>query len=88
MFEIGCRYRRQDGRIITIVANNYGDKFPRENKFPKGYECVQGDDISEETGEGIWRYNRPGRNELGRVCGTPHDWSDPRNLESVEIIME
>ncbi|RYE93706.1 MAG: hypothetical protein EOO77_45135 [Oxalobacteraceae bacterium] len=44
--------------------------------WPKGYECVQGDDGSENSPTGIWRYNR--ENDLGRVCGSK--WTDPNNL--------
>lgn len=42
-----------------------------EARHTPGYECVLGDDD-------IWRYNREG--DRGRVTGTAHDFSDPRNL--------
>lgn len=36
-----------------------------------GYESVKGND-------GAWRYNR--QNDRGRVTGSPHDFSEPRNI--------
>jgi hypothetical protein len=66
-FELGKSYQTQEGKTVTIVAV---DDTP-------GYECVQGDDPIEEGGG--WRYNRAGP-DRGRVTGTAHDWSDPRDL--------
>lgn len=68
-FKVGKTYRTKGGKRVKIIA---------ESTSPPGYECVQGDDISGLTGVGIWRYNRP--QDMGRVCGSPHDFSDPNNL--------
>jgi len=38
-----------------------------------GYGCVKGDD-------GVWRYDRPGKYENGRVTGTKCYPPDPRNF--------
>ncbi|RYD46508.1 MAG: hypothetical protein EOP83_29550 [Verrucomicrobiaceae bacterium] len=78
MFEVGKKYRRVDGVIVTIVKDNSVRKPNDPEWWPKGYECVQGDDPSEysPTGEGIWRYNRPG--DYGRCCGGPDE--NPHNL--------
>ena len=73
-FQVGKSYRRADGLIVTIVARN---------ELPS-YKCAQGDDISETTGQGIWRYNRASE-KPGRVTGSPHDFSDPRNLLQEEV---
>lgn len=75
-FEVGKRYARQDGVVVTIVA---------ERTIPN-YECVQGDDISPTTGEGVWRNNRKG--DVGRVTGSPFDFRDPRNLVPEEVVEE
>lgn len=68
-FELGKSYRTQGGNVVTVVKVN------NENR---GYETVQCDDPINGDPEGGHRYNRPG--DLGRVTGTNHDGSDPRNL--------
>lgn len=44
-----------------------------EESTTPGYECVKGDD-------GIWRYNREGEFERGRVTGTDHTGTHQDNL--------
>lgn len=68
-FEVGKTYKTQGGQSVTIIA---------ASGIP-GYETVQGDDPINFEQPGGHRYNRPS-SDLGRVTGTAHDWSDPRNL--------
>lgn len=68
--ELGRSYLTQAGAAVTIVQV-MNDDLP-------GYECVQGDDPSENAPEGVWRYNRA--SDRGRVTGSAFDMSDPRNL--------
>jgi hypothetical protein len=68
-FVLGRTYRTIAGDPVTIINLS----------ILKGYECIQGDDISPITGVGRWRYNRVG-NDLGRCTGSAHDFSSPNNL--------
>jgi hypothetical protein len=84
-FHVGKTYLTQEGKRVKIIA---------ESTVPgmRG-ACVQGDDgvtrveehwkhkgiyeIIEGSTAG-WRYDREG--DVGRVTGSPHDFSDVRNL--------
>ncbi len=71
--EVGKRYLTQAGDVVRIVEiSNRGTP----------YECVRGDDRSEDCPDGAWRYNRL-ESDFGRVCGSDHDFSDPRNIVAV-----
>lgn len=86
-FELGKKYARLDGKVVTIIAVND--------------ECVQADDgedglaandiryagnefyaeLARDPTKLGWRYNR--RGDLGRC--TASTWDDPRNLIPFEI---
>lgn len=84
-FEVGKRYLRLDGKIVTIIAKN-GDCVQGDD----GADCVArnkirhadneyykpGEDAPELSG---FRYDRTGsRSDLGRCTGC--EWDDPHNL--------
>jgi len=71
-FELGQNYMTKNGERVTIM----------EVSDVRGYECVRGNDTSEESPTGIWRYNR--EHDRGRVTGSPFDMSDQRNLTPEE----
>ena len=56
-FIVGESYLTQNGRLVTIIADNVGT-------LSDAYRCVQGSD-------GGWRYDREG--DVGRVTGSAHD---------------
>ncbi len=63
--EIGKTYRTAEGKRVVVVILHDG--------LP-GYETA-------EDECGICRYNRTTSNsDLGRMTGTDHDFSDPRNV--------
>lgn len=64
-FVVGKTYMSKEGFKVKIIFENH--------PFGHPYACVQGDD-------GNWRYNRPGKCEMGRSTGTPGDLSDPHCL--------
>lgn len=75
-FEVGKTYVTQEGKEVTVLER-VGD-------------CIRCSDTSENCPDGIHRYDRqPSDNErgldLGRVTGTDHDFSDPRNLDPIQI---
>lgn len=73
VLELGQTYLTQDGAPVRVI---------NVTEVP-GYETVQGDDREEnELGH---RYNRPGP-DMGRATGSPHDWSDPRNLVHPDVV--
>jgi hypothetical protein len=79
-FEAGKTYPTIGGRLVTVIA---------EKNEMRGYETVEGSDISEETppGEkshGVHRYNRSGL-DMGRTTGTAHDFSCPLNILPVAV---
>lgn len=70
-FEIGQTYFRMDGRTATIIIRKDDQRF---------YETVVADDGTKASPE-IHRYNRSnGGGDCGRVTGTNHSFTDPRNL--------
>lgn len=84
-FIVGKTYLTKEGKPVKIIAESV-------QPGVRG-ACVQGDDgvtrvephwkhkgiyeIIEGNMLG-WRYDREG--DVGRVTGSPHDFSDPRNL--------
>jgi hypothetical protein len=77
-FKEGRRYRCMDGQMVTVLEC--------VNSF-RGYETVRISRTSENCPQGIHCYNRStglGRDQ-GRVTGTDHDFSDPRNLDPRQI---
>lgn len=66
-YEVGGWYRQQNGEWVQLV----GVASPGSH-----YECMYSIDAD---GQRIHRYtNRPG--DYGRVTGSAHDYSDPRNI--------
>ena len=63
-FEIGKQYKTQGGEMVTVIGRTE----------TVGYECV-------ECSDDIYRYDRSTNSlDAGRVTGTNHDYSDPRNF--------
>jgi hypothetical protein len=77
-FKEGRRYRCMDGVMVTVLECR---------NVNKGYETVRISRPSENSPTGIYCYNRSaGRGyDQGRVTGTAHDFSDPRNLDPRQI---
>jgi len=65
-FVVGNTYRTQGGKEVTCL----------ELHDHPHYESARFDDPV--TDAGGWRYNRD--SDRGRVTGTDHSWSDPRNV--------
>ena len=64
MFKVGQTYITQEGKPVTVLSRT----------DVKGYECLQCND-------GVFRYDRSTHSsDAGRVTGTDHDYSDPRNF--------
>jgi hypothetical protein len=76
-FKEGRRYRCMGGTMVTVL----------QCVGVRGYETVRCSDVSENAPNGVHRYNRStGRGvDQGRVTGTAHDFSDPRNLDPRQI---
>ncbi len=72
-FKANRRYRMMGGGFVTVLACENG---------PRGYETIRCSDSSANAPEGIHRYNRSTHGaDQGRVTGTAHDFSDPRNID-------
>jgi hypothetical protein len=63
-FKVGNWYLTIGGRWICIKRKTNVDSY---------YETVV-------CSQGIHRYSNPNREDFGRVTGSNHDFSDPRNL--------
>ena len=66
LFEVGETYLTQEGKAVKVVA--------RHAKY-RGYETVV-------DADGCHRYDRStgDKRDSGRVTGTPHDYSCPKNF--------
>lgn len=73
VLELGQTYATQEGGQVTIIDLTETSHF----------ETVKGNDSLDPLGG--HRYNRPGP-DLGRVTGSPHDWSDPRNIVHPDVV--
>ncbi len=68
-FEIGKKYEMQNGDVFTVIKRHGS----------KGYESV-------EDENGCNRYDRStGGKDYGRVTGTNHDYSHPKNAKRDEL---
>lgn len=75
--KLGETYRTLAGEEFTVLE--CVDRY-------RGYETARCSDTSENAPNGIHRYNRTnGDYDNGRVTGTTHDYSDPRNLDRTTI---
>lgn len=64
-YKIGWTYKTQEGKLVKVLGRTE----------LKGYECL-------ECSDGVYRYDRSTHNEdAGRVTGTCHKYSDPRNFK-------
>ena len=64
-FEVGKTYITQEGNAVKVLGRT---------ALP-GYECLK---CSDE----VFRYDRSDSSmDAGRVTGTNHDYSDPRNFK-------
>jgi hypothetical protein len=64
MFQLGKKYKTQEGKTVKIIETNRKETHP-------DYHAVKGDD-------GAWRYSRD--SDMGRCTASNFDMSDPKNL--------
>lgn len=66
-YTVGETYETQEGKMVTVIGRHVSYR---------GYETLICND-------GCARYDRcfPNNRDAGRVTGTDHDYSDPRNFK-------